>query len=251
MPSYSQKWVKSGLTLLQAPALQDNYVYILYSESTRECLVVDTPEVRPIIECLNQSGWKLTHILNTHHHGDHVGGNSELQDITRCEIIGYAADAARIPRISRTVEEGEIFEWGGARIKVLFLPGHTLGHIAYYFIDQQWLFCGDVLFMMGCGRLFEGTAEQMYESLLKIAALPEETLIFCAHEYTLTNGRFALLVDSNNADLQERMQEVRVLREQGRPTVPATLGVEKRTNPFLGCTLEEFRHLRALRNDFS
>lgn len=247
-----QEFTYRAFTLIQIPALKDNYIYLLYSAATRECAVIDAPMAAPVLDVLEQRQWKLSHIFNTHHHGDHIGANHDLNARTHCEIIGYAGDAPRIPGITRTVDDKQIFFWGNTSIEVMFLPGHTLGHIAYYLSEPGWFFCGDTLFLMGCGRLFEGTAEQMFASLQRIKELPDETLIFCAHEYTQTNGRFALTVDSENKALTERMKRVNALRNQNLPTVPASLAEEKQTNPFLRCQhVEEFKRLRELRNDFS
>lgn len=239
----------NSLTLLRIPARSDNYLYLLHSEATGETAAIDPSDAAPIQMQLHRQNWQLTHIFNTHHHGDHTGGNRALRAETNCEILGFEPDAERIPGITRKLTEGEHFRWGDTDWQVLFLPGHTLGHIAYYLPQPRWLFCGDVLFLMGCGRLFEGTPEQAYHSLQQIKQLPDDTLIFCAHEYTQTNGEFALSVDPDNAALRERMAQVRALRAEGTPTVPAPLREEKATNPFLrAASLEEFASLRKLRD---
>lgn len=234
------------LEIIQIPALNDNYNYLLHDRATGKTAAVDPSEAEPTRRALEQRGWGLDIILNTHHHGDHVGGNLALQQQYGCAIYGYAADAARIPGITRRLDDEETITVGESVAQVLFVPGHTRGHIAYYFADDGALFCGDTLFGMGCGRLFEGTPQQMHASLRRLQALPEGTLVYCAHEYTEANGRFALTLEPQNPHLQQRMVEVRALRRQGRPTVPSTLAEEKRTNPFLREDSPEIRRVLAM-----
>lgn len=236
------------LHIHQFPVLKDNYTFILRDEGQGVTAVVDPAEAPPVLEFLAARGWKLDWIWNTHHHGDHVGGNRELAAATGCGIMGYAGDAARIPGITRQVQDGESVALGGSGAQLLFLPGHTLGHIAYYFPSENALFSGDVLFGMGCGRLFEGTPEQMWHSLQRIMALPDETRIYCAHEYTLANGEFALSMEPGNPALQARMQNVRKARQEGLATVPLTLGEEKATNPFLRPHSREIRQQLAMQD---
>jgi hydroxyacylglutathione hydrolase len=188
---------------------------------------------RPIVAALEERGWSLTHILNTHHHADHAGGNLELKRRTGCRIVGPRADAARIPGIDVEVGDGDAFELGSHRIEVFDTPGHTRGHIVYFFPQDDVAFVGDTLFSLGCGRLFEGTPAQMWSSLTKIMSWPERTRLYCAHEYTQANGRFAVTVEPGNRALAERVAEVAKLRAAGKPTVPSTLALEKATNPFL------------------
>jgi hydroxyacylglutathione hydrolase len=221
------------LEIVQIPVLQDNYVYLVHDPATAMTAVVDPAVGGPVMEELKRRGWSLTHILNTHHHGDHVGANEELKAATGCTIVGPRADRDRIPGIDVAVGEGDSYFLGRAEAKVFDVPGHTRGHIAYWFPDSKALFCGDTLFALGCGRLFEGTPKQMWTSLSKFLDLPDDTKVYCAHEYTESNGRFALSVEPGNAVLQSRMAEVRRLRAQGLPTVPSTLGEEKASNPFL------------------
>jgi len=220
------------LEIHQIPVLSDNYVYLVHEPNSQQTAVVDPAVSAPVLDLLQAKGWTLHFILNTHHHMDHVGGNRELMAATGCTIVGPKADAGRIPGIGVKVGDGDVFSLGTAKAKVFDVPGHTRGHIAYWFEDDDALFCGDTLFALGCGRLFEGTADQMWKSLLKLRALPDATRVYCAHEYTQANARFALSVDGSNADLVTRDQEINAMRAQGRPTVPSLLGVEKATNPF-------------------
>lgn len=221
------------LEIHQIPVLQDNYVYLIHEPVANATAVVDPAVAPPVVAALAEKGWSLTHVFNTHHHWDHVGGNLELKARTGCTVVGFKADRARIPGLDVAVGEGDSVSLGEAVARVIEVPGHTLGHIAYWFFQENALFCGDTLFAMGCGRLFEGSAEQMWRSLAKLRALPPETQIYCAHEYTHSNGRFALSLEPDSPTLLERMQEVNRLRRQGMPTVPSTLQEELTTNPFL------------------
>ncbi|WNK00737.1 hydroxyacylglutathione hydrolase [Thalassospiraceae bacterium LMO-JJ14] len=223
----------SKLEIKQIPVLNDNYVYLAHCPETGATGVVDPAVAGPVLDTLEQTGWTLTHILNTHHHNDHTGGNMELKNATGCTIVGPRADKDRIPGIDVEVGDGDTYTMGAASATVFDVPGHTRGHIAYWFADSDALFCGDTLFVMGCGRLFEGTPAQMVNSLAKFEALPGETRVYCAHEYTQSNGRFALSVDPDNDDLIKLMDEVNDKRARGIPTVPSTLAQERRTNPFL------------------
>ncbi len=221
------------LDIHQIPVLSDNYVYLARCRATGMTAVVDPAVAAPVLAEAERLGWTITHILNTHHHGDHVGGNKEIMAATGCTVVGPRADRERIPGISVEVDEGDVYRLGECEAKVFFVPGHTRGHIAYWFADSNALFCGDTLFALGCGRLFEGTPEQMWGSLSKLRGLPPETRVYCAHEYTQANARFALSVDGDNAQLKARAAEIDETRAAGRPTVPSTLGVELATNPFL------------------
>ncbi len=215
------------------PCLSDNYGFLLHDSENKLTAVVDTPEVSAIENALAEKKWQLTHILNTHHHWDHAGGNLELKKKTGCLIIGPRAESGRIPGIDIEVGDGDTFQFGNYTARIYDTPGHTAGHIVYYFESENLAFVGDTLFAMGCGRLFEGTAEQMWNSLQKIMQWPDDTKLYCAHEYTQENGRFALTVEPHNRDLISRMSEVDRLRKKGVPTIPTTLGMEKKTNPFL------------------
>lgn len=233
------------------PALSDNYIFLLYDEVTKDAAVVDPSEAGPVIEAIEAQGLSLKWILNTHHHWDHTGGNLKLKKKYGAVIVGYQGDARRIPGIDVMVDEGQELSFFGSAAQVFFIPGHTLGHIAYYFPKEQLLFCGDTLFLMGCGRLFEGTPEQMFTSLAKLKSLPDETKIYCAHEYTLDNARFARSVEPENETLEQREKDEQHIRAEGKPTIPALLSLEKQTNPFLrAATVEAFARLRKMKDHF-
>lgn len=220
------------LTILQLPVLTDNYIYLLHDSASGATAAVDPAVAQPVLDILAQNNWQLTRILNTHHHSDHVGGNLELKQKTGCTIIAALSDQHRIPGIDHGVVNGDEIILGQHKIKVISTPGHTSGHVVYHFTEDHSLFCGDTLFVMGCGRLFEGTAEQMWSSLQKLKALPVTTRIYCAHEYTQANGRFALTVEPDNQLLQQRMAVINRLREKQLSTVPSTIEQELATNPF-------------------
>ena len=221
------------LQIERVPALQDNYLWLVREPKSGLVAIVDPADPVPVRAALKRKGWTLTHILNTHHHPDHVGGNLALKQEFGCTVVGPAPDAARIPGIDVKVGDGDTYRFGEAEAKVFFVPGHTRGHIAYWFKDHAALFCGDTLFALGCGRLFEGTPEQMWRSLSALRALPPETEVYCAHEYTQSNARFAVTVDPDNQALKRRAAEIDDKRARDIPTVPSTLGEEQRTNPFL------------------
>lgn len=219
------------------PCLSDNYAYLVKSGS--QCAVVDPSEAAPVRAALARKGWKLTHILNTHHHLDHCGGNLDLKRETGAVIVGPGKDAARIPGLDVGVDEKRGWEFDGRKVQVLEVPAHTRGAITFV-IDGN-AFTGDTLFLMGCGRLFEGDPQMMWTSLSKLMTLPDETRIYCGHEYTESNGRFALTLEPGNQALQGRMAQVAATRAKGQPTVPATMGLEKQTNPFLRPDQPEIR----------
>jgi hydroxyacylglutathione hydrolase len=223
----------SGLEVVQIPVLRDNYVYLAHDTATGACAAVDPAVAGPVLAALAERGWRLSHILNTHHHHDHVGGNLELKRATGCVIVGNAEDAARIPGIDLRLADGDGFGLGASKAEVIAVSGHTIGHIAYWFGHAGALFCGDTLFALGCGRLFEGSPEQMWRSLSRLRSLPPQTRVYCAHEYTEANAAFALSVDPGNAALVDRAQAVRAARRAGLATVPSTIDEERRTNPFL------------------
>ena len=221
------------------PALSDNYIFVLHNPADQTAAVVDPAEAQPVLAWLTAKGATLTAILNTHHHNDHVGGNSRLlQQFPNAVVYGGVEDRGRIPGQQVFLQEGDRVNVVGRTAEVLFVPGHTRAHIAYYFPPQTPdvpgdLFCGDTLFAGGCGRLFEGTPAQMVNSLSKLRSLPDTTQVWCAHEYTLKNLQFAQAVDPENQDLRSRLDRVTLSRQQLKPTVPSELGIEKLTNPFL------------------
>jgi len=229
----------ADFTVHQLPALKDNYIYLIEAHHSPVLAAVDPAEPEPVAQACLKLGKPLTHILNTHHHWDHVGANLALKQQYACNIIGNLADADRIPGIDTRLTPDSSWQLtatdgnhdGHLDVQIIDVPGHTLGHIAYLIDDA--LFCGDTLFGAGCGRLFEGSPSQMWHSLSRLAQLPDATLVYCAHEYTLSNLNFACAVDSDNAKLTTRLQRDSEARRQHQPTIPTTIGVEKTTNPFL------------------
>ena len=216
------------------PAFQDNYIYLLQVPDSDVVGIVDAGDAAPAIAELDRRGLILTHIFNTHHHPDHIGGNAALKArFPDAMLIGPASETARIAGLDLTVAEGDKVAFGPLAFKVIAVPGHTTGHVAYWTDQGQAVFSGDTLFAMGCGRMFEGNAAQMWNSLGKLKWLPSQTRVYCGHEYTLTNARFALTVDPDNAILIQRAADVAGLRAAGRPTIPSTIGLEIETNPFL------------------
>ncbi|GMB83386.1 hydroxyacylglutathione hydrolase [Shinella zoogloeoides] len=209
----------------------DNFGVLLHDPATGATASIDAPEEKPILEALERRGWRLSHIFTTHHHGDHVEANLALKDRFGATIIGPARET--IPGIDRKVDGGDSFDFAGRRVEVIATPGHTLGHICFHLPEEKLLFAADTLFALGCGRLFEGTPAQMWDSLSKLAALPEETTVYFGHEYTLSNARFAKTVDPENVALAHRVEEIEALRAADAFTAPTTIGLEKATNPFL------------------
>lgn len=220
------------LEIIQIPALNDNYIYLLHEPVSGETAAVDPAEAEPVLAALQEHGWKLTYILNTHHHADHVGGNLALKRETGCKIVAAKIDSPRIPGIDIEVKHGDTIRLGDQTLEIITTPGHTLGHIVYYCASAEILCCGDTLFAMGCGRLFEGSAEQMWQSLQLLKALPVSTKVYCAHEYTQANARFAASLEADNPELRKRIIEVDHLRSQNLSTLPSTIGLELATNPF-------------------
>nr|WP_228037883.1 hydroxyacylglutathione hydrolase [Nodosilinea sp. LEGE 06152] len=229
----------STIEIHRVAAFRDNYIFVLYDTASAQAAVVDPGDAIPVLQTLDRLEATLTTILNTHHHSDHVGGNRQLLERFPAALVyGGAEDQGRIPGQTHFLKEGDRVQFCERQAEVFFVPGHTRAHIAYYFAPADptgWgeLFCGDTLFAGGCGRLFEGTPQQMVESLGKLRRLPDTTRVWCAHEYTLSNLKFAVTVDSANAALRDRLGQVEAVRAQNQPTVPTELGLEKQTNPFL------------------
>ena len=222
-----------GIEVVRIPVLSDNYVWLVRESESGEVMVVDPAVAKPVLAKADELGWKITQIWNTHWHPDHTGGNADIKAATGCIITGPEAEYARIPTLDVQVKGGDTVKLGAASATVIDVPAHTAGHIAFHFADDHAAFVGDTLFAMGCGRLFEGTADQMYSNMRKLEALGDDTAIYCAHEYTLGNGRFALTVEPDNAALVERMDKVTAMRERGEPTVPTSIALERATNPFM------------------
>jgi hydroxyacylglutathione hydrolase len=217
----------------QFMCLDDNFGVLVHDTATGATASIDVPEAGPVLNALSEKGWTLTHILVTHHHKDHIGGVDEVRArFPDAKIVGPAPDKARVPGADVYLGEGDELAVGALRAKVIETPGHTSGHVVYHFPREKLLFAGDTLFAMGCGRAFERPAQVLYESVMKLAALPDDTQIWCGHEYTLSNGRFALKVDPSNEALKARMAEVEKLRAAGEFTLPTNIAIEKKTNPF-------------------
>ena len=237
------------LEIVRIPVLSDNYVWLVHEAQSGETLVVDPAVAAPVLAAAEERGWTITQIWNTHWHPDHVGGNAEIKAATGCVITGPADEAARIPTLDVHVRGGDVVQLGDVRASVIDVPAHTAGHIAYHFATAQAAFVGDTLFAMGCGRLFEGTAAQMYDNMRKLEALGDNTAIYCAHEYTLSNARFAVTVEPDNADLAARLADVIAYRERGAATVPTTIALERATNPFMrAVSVEELAARRAAKD---
>jgi hydroxyacylglutathione hydrolase len=239
------------LDIVRIPALSDNYVWLVHDSDSGETMVVDPAEAEPVLAEADRRGWPITAIWNTHWHPDHTGGNAGIKAKTGCEVIAPAAEAAKIPTSDRLVREGDEVRLGAHVARVMEVPAHTAGHIAYHFADDGVVFVGDTLFAMGCGRLFEGTAAQMFANMQRLTALPPETQVYCAHEYTQSNGRYALVAEPDNAAIAGRMGDVDRARAAGEATVPTTIALEQATNPFLrAATVEILAARRAAKDAF-
>lgn len=221
------------LEILRVPVLNDNYVWLVHDGESGETLVVDPAVAEPVLAAAEAQGWTISQIWNTHWHGDHIGGNAGIVAATGAKVTAPAAELSRIPDVDRPVGEGDRVRIGAHEALVLSVPAHTAGHVAYHFADDAVVFVGDTMFAMGCGRLFEGTAEQMYTNMRRFEALPDETRVYCAHEYTLSNGVFAARAEPDNEAVTARLAQVEAMRARGEATVPTTIAAEKATNPFL------------------
>jgi hydroxyacylglutathione hydrolase len=241
----------SSLEIVRIAVLSDNYVWLVHEPRSGQTMAVDPSLAEPVLAEAESRGWRIGQIWNTHWHPDHTGGNQAIKDATGCLVTGPAAEAHRIPTLDRQVAEGDTVSLGGITAQVLEVPAHTAGHIAFHLPSEELIFVGDTLFAMGCGRLFEGTAEQMHSNLQRLAKLPPETRVYCAHEYTLSNGRFALSVERDNGKLVQRMAEVEAARAAGEATVPTTIALERATNPFMRVSsVQELAARRQAKDNF-
>lgn len=227
--------------LVTVPCRTDNYAFLLHETGAGRTALVDAPEASPIEAALNERGWALDEIWITHHHGDHVEGVDALRAAFGATVTGAAADAHRLPSLDRAMKDGEVFDFAGSDVRVMDVSGHTVGHVAYHVPAAGVVFTGDSLMALGCGRLFEGTAAQMWKSLSKLAALPGDTMVCSGHEYTASNAAFARTIEPDNTDLEQRAEAVRSARERGEATVPSRLSAELATNPFLRAGLQEVK----------
>jgi hydroxyacylglutathione hydrolase len=231
--------------------LKDNYSYLIIDEENNTACVIDPSEAEPIIEYLENTQIKLNFILNTHHHYDHVGGNQKLKKKYGASVVGYKGDKERIPEINILVDDQETWINKNFEAKIIHVPGHTLGHICFYFYKEELVFTGDTLFSLGCGRIFEGTYEQMFNSLMKLKRLPKNTKVFCGHEYTLQNSKFCLTHDKNNHNLKNKINNINIKLKEGLPTIPSTIKEECECNIFLRSNnIETFSKLRDLKDNF-
>ncbi len=231
------------------PCLKDNYAYIINDTNSKTIGVVDPSEAQPVISFLKKENLKLNYILNTHHHFDHIGGNIELKKIFNAKVVGFIGDKHRIPGIDITLKNNELWNFGNSTVKILHIPGHTLGHICFFFEKEKIVFTGDTLFSLGCGRIFEGDHKQMLISLNKIKKLPKDTKIFCGHEYTQKNAEFCIKYDSENIDLIKHYEKIKKLRSNKQPTIPTKLEDELKSNIFLRCDQNDLKVKLNMKNE--
>ncbi len=243
--------MKNNIKIEIIPCLQDNYSYLIIDESENNACVVDPSEAKPIIDYIEKEKINLKYILNTHHHFDHIGGNKELKEKYNSIVVGYKNDAKRIPEINVLVEDNQIWKEENFEAKIIHIPGHTTGHIAFYFFKEKIIFTGDTLFSLGCGKIFEGTYKEMFESLSKIKNLPGDTKIYCGHEYTLQNSKFCIEHDPQNQNLQNKITKIKEKLKNNNPSIPSILKDEKECNIFLRAkNVESFSKLRDLKDNF-
>ena len=239
------------IEIARIPVLSDNYVWLVHEPESGETVVIDPSVAEPVLAAAARRGWRITQIWNTHWHPDHTGGNAGIKAATGCTITGPAGETAKIPTLDVTVSEGDRTMLGAIEAQVIEVPAHTAGHIAYHLPSEGAVFVGDTLFAMGCGRLFEGTPEQMFANMRRLGALPGETRVYCAHEYTQSNGRYALVAEPDNAAIASRMREVDAARAAGEATVPTTIALERATNPFMRARdAAELAERRAAKDNF-
>lgn len=224
------------LEILTIPCLSNNYAFLAHDAASGETALIDVPEAGPIIDALARTGWTLSHVLLTHHHYDHVDGLPELLANHPAKVVGAKADASRLPALDIALSEGDTFAIGANTSTVIDVSGHTIGHIAFYFPESKAVFTADSLMALGCGRIFEGTPPQMFASLAKLAALPDDTMVYSGHEYTENNASFAMTIEPDNAELVARVADIKQARSNNQPTVPSLLALELATNPFLRAT---------------
>ena len=239
------------LDIVRIPVLSDNYVWLVHDPDSGETTVIDPAVAEPVLAEAAARGWRISQIWNTHWHPDHTGGNAAIKAATGAFITAPTAEAARIPTMDRGVGEGDRVRLGAVEADVIEVPAHTAGHIAYHLPDEEVVFVGDTLFAMGCGRLFEGTPAQMFANMARLSRLPPETQVYCAHEYTQSNGRYALVAEPDNAALIARMAAVDAARAKGEATVPTTIALERATNPFMrAASVDELAARRAAKDGF-
>lgn len=239
------------IEIVRIPVLDDNYVWLLHEPLSGETVVVDPAVAEPVLAEADRRGWTIGQIWNTHWHGDHIGGNAAIKAATGATVSAPAAEAAKIPTLDVALREGDSVRIGAIEGRVMEVPAHTAGHIAIHLPAEETVFVGDTLFAMGCGRLFEGTPQQMFVNMERLAELPDDTRIYCAHEYTQSNGRYALVAEPDNGAIRERMERVDSARAQGVPTVPTTIGLERATNPFMRAgSAKELARRRAAKDVF-
>ncbi len=229
------------MQIIPIPCLKDNYAYIINDKDSKTVGVVDPSEASPIILYLKKNNLKLSYILNTHHHFDHIGGNIELKKLYNAKVVGFLGDKHRIPGIDITLKNNEKWKFGNSELTVIHIPGHTLGHICFFFKEEEIAFTGDTLFSLGCGRIFEGDHKQMFTSLNKIKKFPKNTKIYCGHEYTYKNAEFCIKYDYENINLEKKFEKIKMLRSKNLPTIPTILKEELNTNIFLRCDQNELK----------